>query len=86
MYTSIYIYIHRCICNMYTHTHTYTSLHVDGLPSESLSMEGREREENKEGRVRVHFFKEGDFIVMLEARVSCICIHTRQRAPEGLVP
>lgn len=43
------------------------------------------KKKNKEGRVRVHFFKEGDFIVMLEARVSCICIHTRQRAPEGLV-
>ena len=70
----------------HTHTHTHTNLHIDGLPSESLSKEGREREENKEGRVRVHFFKEGDFIVMLEARVSCICIHTRQRAPEGLVP
>ena len=81
IYICIYIYIH---IDVYVYTHT--SLYIDGLPSESLTMEGREREKRKEGRARVHFFKEGDFIVMLEARVSCICIHTRQRAPEGLVP
>lgn len=51
-----------------------------------LQWRAEKGKKRKEGRARVHFFKEGDFIVMLEARVSCICIHTRQRAPEGLVP
>ena len=39
-------------------------------------MEGREREKKKkEGRVRVHFVKEGNIIVMLEARVLHLHSH-----------
>ena len=39
-----------------------------------------------EKKIRVCFFKEGNFFFMLEARVSYICIHSRKRIAKRLVP
>lgn len=70
MYTSIYR-------EVYVYIHTHTQIYILMAYQVSLFQWKAEKGEKKkkEGRVRVHFVKEGDIIVMLEARVLHLHSH-----------
>lgn len=67
----------------------YVSIYIDTSFHEVNLFQWKvEKERNKaEKEIGVCFFKESNFFFsMLKARVSYICIHSRKRTPEGLVP